>query len=88
MYLKMSVEKYYSTCENELDDTELELVSGERVPSWVKGVLYRNGPAMFEIGNDKFNHWFDGQAMIHAFRINAGTNRVKKCHNNSLIHYA
>ena len=65
----MSIVKYYSTCDNELDDVELELASGDAVPEWVSGVLYRNGPAMFEIGEEKFNHWFDGQAMIHAFRI-------------------
>jgi len=37
------------------------------IPAWVRGKLYRNGPALFDIGGDTANHWFDGQAMIHCF---------------------
>merc|ERR1719440_1121031 len=42
------------------------------IPSWVRGKLYRNGPALFDIGEDTANHWFDGQAMIHAFDFHGG----------------
>jgi carotenoid cleavage dioxygenase-like enzyme len=38
-----------------------------RLPAWLEGVLLRNGPALFEIGEQKFNHWFDGLAMLHGF---------------------
>ncbi len=46
-------------------------VSGE-LPAWLEGVLLRNGPALFEIGDQKYNHWFDGLAMLHAFSFTNG----------------
>jgi carotenoid cleavage dioxygenase-like enzyme len=46
-------------------------VSGD-VPSWLRGTLIRNGPAQFEIAGQSYNHWFDGLAMLHAFKIGGG----------------
>ncbi|XP_063799268.1 carotenoid-cleaving dioxygenase, mitochondrial-like isoform X2 [Pseudophryne corroboree] len=43
------------------------------VPEWIKGSLLRIGPGKFEFGNDKFNHWFDGMALMHKFTIENGT---------------
>ena len=43
-----------------------------RVPGWLRGVLLRNGPALFEIGEQKLNHWFDGLAMLHGFAFAGG----------------
>jgi beta,beta-carotene 9',10'-dioxygenase len=43
-----------------------------RVPAWLTGTLVRNGPARFEVGNEKYNHWFDGLAMLHKFSFTAG----------------
>jgi carotenoid cleavage dioxygenase-like enzyme len=42
------------------------------VPAWLTGTLVRNGPARFEIGDQKYNHWFDGLAMLHRFAFAAG----------------
>lgn len=42
------------------------------LPQWLRGVLLRNGPALFEIGEQKLNHWFDGLAMLHAFSFGDG----------------
>jgi carotenoid cleavage dioxygenase-like enzyme len=42
------------------------------LPSWLRGVLVRNGPALFEIGEQKLNHWFDGLAMLHGFAFGDG----------------
>ncbi|XP_078538128.1 carotenoid-cleaving dioxygenase, mitochondrial-like isoform X1 [Lissotriton helveticus] len=42
------------------------------VPKWINGSLLRNGPGKFEFGNDKYNHWFDGMALMHQFRIEDG----------------
>ncbi|XP_053125224.1 carotenoid-cleaving dioxygenase, mitochondrial isoform X2 [Hemicordylus capensis] len=42
------------------------------IPSWLKGKLLRNGPGKFEFGKDKFNHWFDGMALLHQFEIENG----------------
>ncbi len=43
-----------------------------RMPGWLRGSLLRNGPALFEVGERSFNHWFDGLAMLHAFSFDAG----------------
>ncbi|XP_074645275.1 beta,beta-carotene 15,15'-dioxygenase-like [Tubulanus polymorphus] len=42
------------------------------IPNWLNGNLYRNGPAKFEVGDTKYNHLFDGLAMIHHFQIKNG----------------
>uniref|UniRef100_A0A667Y4V4 Beta-carotene oxygenase 2b n=1 Tax=Myripristis murdjan TaxID=586833 RepID=A0A667Y4V4_9TELE len=46
-------------------------VTGQ-IPEWINGSFLRNGPGKFEIGNDKFNHWFDGMALLHQFKISKG----------------
>lgn len=43
------------------------------VPKWIQGSLLRNGPGRFEFGNDKYNHWFDGMALMHNFHIENGS---------------
>jgi beta,beta-carotene 9',10'-dioxygenase len=60
----------FTTLENELVLDGL-LVSG-KIPSWLSGTLIRNGPAKFEVGRQKFNHWFDGLAMLHKFSFTDG----------------
>ncbi|KAM5142359.1 carotenoid-cleaving dioxygenase, mitochondrial-like [Mantella aurantiaca] len=47
-------------------------VSGT-IPTWIQGRLLRNGPGRFEFGNDKYNHWFDGMALMHSFNIDRGS---------------
>lgn len=42
------------------------------IPSWLSGSLLRNGPAKFEVGPDRFRHWFDGFAMLHRFTFHDG----------------
>lgn len=51
-----------------LPDLEVE----GKLPPWLTGTLLRNGPALFEIGEERFNHWFDGLAMLHAFAFTGG----------------
>ncbi len=46
-------------------------VSGE-IPPWLSGTLVRNGPAKFEVGDRKLNHWFDGFSMLHSFSFSNG----------------
>src|SRR6185295_18227171 len=41
-------------------------VSGN-LPAWLTGTLLRTGPALFEIGQQSYRHWFDGLAMLHRF---------------------
>ncbi|XP_058546242.1 carotenoid-cleaving dioxygenase, mitochondrial isoform X2 [Neofelis nebulosa] len=42
-------------------------------PQWLRGYLLRVGPGKFEFGKDKYNHWFDGMALLHQFRMEKGT---------------
>uniref|UniRef100_A0A1A8FEL6 Carotenoid-cleaving dioxygenase, mitochondrial n=1 Tax=Nothobranchius korthausae TaxID=1143690 RepID=A0A1A8FEL6_9TELE len=42
------------------------------IPSWINGNFLRNGPGRFEFGNTHYNHWFDGMAMLHRFKIQNG----------------
>ena len=49
-------------------------VSG-RLPDGLRGTLYRNGPARYEIGGFRCQHWFDGDGMMQAYRIGDGAVR-------------
>ncbi|MCI4394421.1 hypothetical protein PGIGA_G00168520 [Pangasianodon gigas] len=42
------------------------------IPTWIRGNLLRNGPGKFDFGNQHFNHWFDGMALMHCFQIADG----------------
>lgn len=42
------------------------------IPSWLTGTLIRNGPGRFECGDTSFNHWCDGQSLLHRFHIQDG----------------
>ncbi|NP_001346539.1 carotenoid-cleaving dioxygenase, mitochondrial isoform X2 [Mus musculus] len=43
------------------------------IPEWLNGYLLRVGPGKFEFGKDRYNHWFDGMALLHQFRMERGT---------------
>ena len=47
-------------------------VTGE-LPSWLTGALVRVTPALFEIGDRRVSHWFDGVAMLNRFGFADGT---------------
>ena len=40
-----------------------------KVPAWLKGTLYRNGAARFEVGGDRAGHLFDGDGAITSVRF-------------------
>ncbi|MGA2215762.1 MAG: carotenoid oxygenase family protein [Bryobacteraceae bacterium] len=42
-----------------------------RVPSWLQGTYYLNGPARFERSGHRYNHWLDGDGMIASLRFTA-----------------
>lgn len=46
-------------------------VSG-RWPVALRGTLYRNGPAWFERDGFRYEHWFDGDGMVQAWRMADG----------------
>src|SRR5262245_51155285 len=31
-----------------------------KLPHWLDGALLRTGPALFEVENSRYRHWFDG----------------------------
>lgn len=51
----------------ETPNTKLKATA--EMPKWLNGTLVRNGPALFNIGQTYVPHWFDGLAMLHAFRF-------------------
>lgn len=46
-------------------------IAGE-MPAWLQGTLLRNGPGRFDVGDQRYNHWFDGLAMLHRFTVADG----------------
>lgn len=54
----------------EVRDLEL-LVEGE-VPSWLSGMLVRNGAALWDTADGTIRHWFDGLAMLRRFGFHGG----------------
>ncbi|HEX2911803.1 MAG TPA: carotenoid oxygenase family protein [Chloroflexia bacterium] len=60
----------FATLTEELSD--LPLTTTGTIPDWLNGRLYRNGPALFELGEQRYRHLFDGLAMIHSFAFNNG----------------
>lgn len=46
-----------------------------RLPEWLAGTCYWNGPGRFERGAQRYRHWLDGDGMVTALRF-AGGGRV------------
>jgi len=42
-----------------------------RWPEALRGTLYRNGPARFERAGWRYDHWFDGDGLMQAWRFGA-----------------
>ncbi len=62
-----SLIKAYSSLLNEVSLPNLQ-IEGD-IPAWLSGYFISNGPAQFEIGETKFNHWLDGFAMLKQFKF-------------------
>jgi carotenoid cleavage dioxygenase-like enzyme len=60
----------FGTTKNEISIDELP-VQGT-IPEWIAGDLIRNGPGTFQVGEEYYNHWFDGLAMLHRFSFEKG----------------
>jgi len=54
----------------EYDDHQPEIEGS--IPEWLSGTLIRNGPALFEAGETRVNHWFDGLAMLRRYAFDSG----------------
>ncbi len=60
----------YSTFKEEIEIKSLPIQG--QIPEWLEGTLYRNGPSIFEIGDEEIESWFDGFGMIHKFKFQNG----------------
>ncbi|XP_062501762.1 beta,beta-carotene 15,15'-dioxygenase-like [Corticium candelabrum] len=63
-----SFAKVFETATSDVYPPVSATVSGS-IPSWLRGTLMRNGPAIFSVGPTSYRHWFDGQSMLHSFNI-------------------
>jgi carotenoid cleavage dioxygenase-like enzyme len=70
---KTLIGAHYHSLTEERDDAEM--ICTGTLPPWLVGDLVRVGPALFEIGAEKFAHWFDGQAMLYSFSMQGGEAR-------------
>lgn len=53
-------------------NTEMSFLFAGQLPTWLQGILLRNGPGMHTVGDTKYNHWFDGLALLHSFTFKNG----------------
>jgi carotenoid cleavage dioxygenase len=61
----------FATATRESFGGAAELALGQ-LPAGLAGTLYRNGPAGHEVGARRYQHWFDGDGLVQAFRIGDG----------------
>jgi len=59
---------YADTVEEHAGDA---LVKG-RIPADLNGVFYRNGPGRFELGGERYHHWFDGDGFAQRWQVGGG----------------
>ncbi len=63
----------------ECNNNPVRLNMDGKLPSWLKGCLYRNGPGQFEVNNDpktSVNHPFDGFAYINKYQIDGENDTI------------
>lgn len=48
------------------------VITEGKLPKELVGTLYRNGPGGHEVGGRRYEHWFDGDGLINAFRFADG----------------
>jgi Lignostilbene-alpha,beta-dioxygenase and related enzymes len=57
------------------EHTDVAVAVEGQIPPWLEGTLIRNGPGRFDTAGGTVNHWFDGLAMLRAYRFADGTLR-------------
>ncbi|PAV79696.1 hypothetical protein WR25_17258 [Diploscapter pachys] len=53
-------------------ETPIECELRGTPPKFLEGTMLRNGPGMFQIGNDMYKHWFDGLAYPQRYHFQDG----------------
>jgi carotenoid cleavage dioxygenase-like enzyme len=59
----------------EIDDAQVEVRGA--LPAWLRGNLLLNGPALWDLPQGAYLHWFDGLAMLHRVRLGDGPARYR-----------
>ncbi|CAG7834109.1 unnamed protein product, partial [Allacma fusca] len=62
---------FFRNCENPTIEPVTGSVQG-RIPEWLEGTLIRNGTGITKVGDDVYNHLFDGLAVLHRYHISNG----------------
>ncbi|KAG1709153.1 Retinoid isomerohydrolase [Nymphon striatum] len=64
-------DRHFKSCLEEIEEPVTGTIYGD-LPEWLKGTLLRNGPGLYDIGQDQYHLFFDGMAMFHKFCIKDG----------------
>ena len=67
LMLNSEIYKTADECPNPTDT-----VTHGCIPNWIEGKFIRSGPGKFEWGDSKYNHWFDGDAILQCYAIRQG----------------
>ncbi|KAG7158541.1 carotenoid isomerooxygenase-like [Homarus americanus] len=59
------------SCTNQITQPLSGVQSGV-IPRWLRGALIRNGPGRIQVGEQQYNHIFDGSALLHRFHFREG----------------
>ena len=62
-----NIGRLFQTMEDHNEQITLKYTG--RVPVWLRGNFYRNGPGKYEFGNDTFAHFFDPSAIVQRLEI-------------------
>ncbi|KAI1301196.1 Beta,beta-carotene 9',10'-oxygenase [Halotydeus destructor] len=73
---------YFRSCLQECLEPINATVTG-KIPDWLKGTLYRNGPGMDKSGDAANRHYFEGLALIRQFVIDGEKNTLT--YNNKYV---
>ena len=71
IFLTNDVGRAYQSMTEIPQPIELTEITG-KIPQWLEGSIYRNGPGRYEYGNDTFKHLFDPSAMIQKLKFDNG----------------
>ncbi|XP_054716911.1 carotenoid-cleaving dioxygenase, mitochondrial-like [Uloborus diversus] len=70
-YSPSQLQPFLRSCLQESDQPIEGEQKGE-IPKWLKGCLIRSGSGLLVVGPDKYNHLFDGMALLHRFAFSDG----------------
>lgn len=65
----------FATGAREIDDAPVAVAGS--LPGWLRGRMLLNGPALWELPEGGYRHWFDGLAMLHSVHIGEGGVRYR-----------